>query len=161
MSNSEAALSAPWQYYSDRAHEAHSCRADHFGAGREEQLWEILNAIESNQTFDDACRQRLDRIPQNRAKKHLRLLLAYSLIAPESAASCERQVDLVDEVQLVERHLSPEERVVERRLASGETYAQIASGYGASLSALKVRVNRWRERVRSYFANRSSKLSVA
>ncbi len=86
---SNSALSAPWQYYSQRAREAHLGRADHFGAGREEQLWDVLKAIEKGESFDDACKSRLDRIPQNRSKKHLRLLQAYSLIAPTSNQSGE------------------------------------------------------------------------
>jgi DNA-directed RNA polymerase specialized sigma24 family protein len=61
-------------------------------------------------------------------------------------------VELQDEVEAVELHLSVPERRVERRLASGETYSEIALDIGISDAALKVRVSRWRKRVHRHLA---------
>jgi hypothetical protein len=148
----ETSLSAPWQYYADRAREAHLGRADFFGLGREEQLWATLDVIESEIPFDEECRKRLDRIPQNRAKKHIRLLKKLADFAHASVPIEQPLVELQDEVEAVELHLSLAEWDVERRLAAGETYSDVAPDKGISDAALKVRVSRWRTRVRQSVA---------
>ncbi len=76
MSTSDPPLPAQWQYYAERARQTHRGRVDDFGYGREELLSETLAVIESGNPFTDECRQRLDRLPWNRAKKHRRLRLA-------------------------------------------------------------------------------------
>ena len=149
MSVLETVLSAPWLYYSNRARETHLGRADHFNLG-EEQLWETLRVIESGEPFDADCRNRLDRIPQNRAKKYLRLLQKLALFARPATSIEPPFLDVKDEVEAVERHLSPAEQEVERRLAADETYAQISADMRITAAALKVRVSRWRRRVREH-----------
>ena len=76
MSTSDASLPAHWQYYAERARQTHHGRVDDFGYGREELLSETLAVIESGSPFTDDCRQRLDRLPWNRAKKYRRLRLS-------------------------------------------------------------------------------------
>ena len=95
----EPALPAPWQYYADRAIEAHQGRADCFGLGREEQLCETLRVIEQKIPFDDACRKRLDRLPQNRSKKHFRLLQRLADIARATKLVEPSSLELRDEVE--------------------------------------------------------------
>ena len=72
MSTSESSLPAHWQFYAERAHKTHRGRVDDLGYGREELLWQALAVIASGSPFTDECRQRLDRLPWNRAKKHRR-----------------------------------------------------------------------------------------
>ena len=66
-----------WQYYAERARQTHHGWVDDFGNGREELLWEILAVIESGRPFTDECRQRLNRLAWNRAKKHRRMPTAF------------------------------------------------------------------------------------
>jgi hypothetical protein len=136
-----------WQYYSDRASEAHAGYVGDFGQGREELLHEALKFIGTGKPFTDEQRARIDRIPHNRAKKHRRLrLYRYG----NSAAI---YFDAKDDpnaqlIEFVHESLSPGEWEVECRLAGGETYAAVAANTGTSPDALKMRVSRWRERVR-------------
>ena len=135
-----------WQYYSDRAHEAHRGYANHFGQAREELLHETLNFIRTGNPFTDQQRARLDRVPQNRAKKHLRLRLYLSgSAAPLDLAGLDPDAQLID---FVHESLSPTEWEIECRLADGESYATIAANTGVSPDALKMRVSRWRARLR-------------
>ena len=150
MRTGEIALTEQWVYYQDRAKEAHLGRADHFGLAREEQLWETLRSIESGEPFDAQCRKRLDHIPQNRAKKHLRIRQRlvhkdHSIVFPDST------VDAKDDVNAVETFLSPFERGVERQLAQGNSYAPIAADLQVSEASLKMRVTRWRRQIRDSF----------
>jgi hypothetical protein len=148
MSTSHCSLPAHWQFYSDRAYQAHHGRVDDFGYGCEELLWETLAVIQSGVRFTEDCRQRLDRIPWNRAKKHRRMrkLLAQGL--PRERASETDIVETADLVDMVRCVLSPSEFEVEHCLASGQSYAKLAIGRGCSPDALKVRVGRWRARIR-------------
>src|SRR5439155_20826841 len=83
MSVSDDSLPSQWQYYSDRAREAHAGYAGDFGQGREELLHETLKFIGTGNQFTDEQRARLDRIPHNRAKRHRRLrLYMYGKSAP-------------------------------------------------------------------------------
>jgi DNA-directed RNA polymerase specialized sigma24 family protein len=125
------------------------------GAGREEQLWAILDAIEHGESFTESYRQKLDRLPRNRGKKYLRLLGRVALITPAVQAAGHSRVDNSDEIERISQKMSQTEFNVEQRLASGETYAEIAAEIGASTGALKVRVGRWRQRIRGrMLANR-------
>ena len=152
MSILMTALPAPWQYYADRARDAHHGRADDFNLGREEQLWATLEVIEKGEPFDDQCRMRLDRLPQNRAKKYRRLLQTMANLVFAKMEIKPMFIEHRDEVEVVERHLSLDERSVERRLAEGESYSEIALDLNISEPALKVRVSRWRKRVRRSIA---------
>jgi hypothetical protein len=157
MSHVERALSAPWQYYHDRAREAHFGPADFFGFGREEQLWETLAVIEAGAPFNDACQQRLDRIPQNRAKKYRRLMRYLKGAAVVFHRSGEQAVDVADEAAAAQSYLTPTEREVEIRLATGDNFGDIAPDVMLSTAALKMRASRWRQRVREA-RRRASKL---
>lgn len=152
MSVQDPPLLPHWQYYSDRAHEAHVGRADDFGLGREEQLWETLHAIQRGEPFTDVCRHRLDRLPQNRAKKYRRLLRRLASMAPELPGEHTSPVELADTLANVRRAMTDTEWQVEYRLASGQTYAEIAPEFEITTDALKVRVSRWRERLRRKLA---------
>jgi hypothetical protein len=148
MSTSDPSLPAHWQFYADRARQTNHGLVDDFGYGREELLWETLAVIESGIPFTDDCRQRLDRIPRNRAKKHRRLR-RYLLGGPSSAvAQDDSIVEVADSVEQVRGMLSPAEWEVEWRLAIGQTYAEVALDQGLSPDALKVRVSRCRARIR-------------
>jgi hypothetical protein len=148
MSTLDPPLPAHWQFYAERARQTHHGRVDDFGYGREELLSETLTVIQSAIPFTDDCRQRLDRIPRNRAKKHRRLRL-YLLGRPSPASAQEASaVDLADSVDEVRGMLSPSEWKVECRLAAGQTYAEIALDCGISPDTLKVRAGRWRARIR-------------
>jgi hypothetical protein len=152
MSTSASSLPAHWQFYAERAHETHHGRVDAYGDGREELLWETLAVIQSGDPFTDDYRQRLDRIPRNRAKKHRRLrrhLLGRSLPDRAQEAAAVKVTDSVDEVRGM---LSPGEWEVEWRLAAGQTYAEVALDRGLSPDALKVRASRWRARLRRKLA---------
>jgi hypothetical protein len=111
-------------------------------------LWETLAVIESGSPFNDDCRQRLDRLPWNRAKKHRCLRL--HLLRKSSPAGAQETwaVEVADAVEQVRGMLSPGEWAVECRLAAGQTYAEVAPDLGISPDALKVRASRWRDRVR-------------
>jgi hypothetical protein len=147
-------LPAHWQFYADHARETHRGLVDDIGYGREELLWETLAVIESGTPFTDDRRQRLDRTPWNRAKKHRRLRL-YLLNRPSSAgAQTDSTVEVADSVEQVRGMLSQAEWNVEWRLAGGQTYAQVALDHGLSPEAMKVRAARWRARVRREVAAR-------
>jgi hypothetical protein len=148
MSTSDTSLPAHWQYYADRARQTHHGRVDDFGYGREELLGETLAVIQSGVPFTDNCRQRLDRIPRNRAKKHRRLRL-YVLERPSpTGAQAASAVEVADSVDQVRGMLSPGEWDVECRLAVGQTYAEVALDRGLPPDTLKVQAGRWRARVR-------------
>jgi hypothetical protein len=149
MSETDDPLPAHWQYYSDRATEAHHAPADEFGQGREEQLGKTLEHIESGNSFTDEVRERLDRTPHNRAKKHRRLRRELQERQRREGPGYFGWADDED-AQLLDRvheALAPAEWEVECRLADGETYAGVADGV-VSVPALKMRVSRWRARVR-------------
>jgi hypothetical protein len=153
MSTSDPALPPRWQFYADRARQTHDGRIDDFSYGREELLWESLRAIESDVPLTDDCKLRLDRIPHNRAKKHRRLRLHPSCRrTPFADHSGFETVDRADLLAWVRLRLSPTEWEIERRLAYGQTYCQVAIDYGLSSAALKVRTARWRARVRRELA---------
>jgi hypothetical protein len=76
MSTSDSSLPPHWQFYAERAHQTQNGRVDDLGNGTEELLWEILAMIESAIPFNDDSRQRLGRLPWNRAKKYRRLRLS-------------------------------------------------------------------------------------
>ncbi len=152
MLTSDSSLPTHWQSYAELARQTHQGRVDDFGYGREELLWEILALIESGVVFSDECRQRLARIPWNRAKKHRRLR-HYRFSRPSSASGQDDStVEMADWVAHVRSMLSPAEWDVERRLAVGQTYAEVALDHGLSPDALKVRATRWRTRVRRELA---------
>jgi hypothetical protein len=153
MSIPDDPLPAHWQYYSDRAAENDGGYADAFGQGREEQLHETLVFIESGEPFTDEVRDRLDRIPHNRTKKHRRLLklLKGRLRGEEPGYTAwpdDEDAQLLDQVHEM---LAPAEWEVECRLACGETYVEVAAG-GVARATLKMRVFRWRARVREAVA---------
>lgn len=154
MSAVDSELPVEWQYYRDRAAEAQLGRADHFGQGREEQLWEMLAVIERGEPLTEARRRRLDRIPQNRAKKHLRLLQELDLMARATHSVKSNVVEIRDSAEFVERHLSPWERDVERRLAAGATFNDVGTAVGLAVATLKMRASRWRKRVRRHLTGR-------
>src|SRR5438552_3652834 len=98
MSTSDSPLPAHWQFYAERAHQTHHGRVDDFGYGREELLWETLSVIQSGTPFTDDCRQRLDRIPQNRGKKHQRLRLYLMARIPPASNHEASAVEVADAV---------------------------------------------------------------
>lgn len=152
MSTSDSSLPAHWQYYAEHSRRTHRGRVDDLGYGREELLSATLAVIESDSPFTDETRQRLDRIPWNRAKKHRRLRL-YVLRRPSRASTQEAQaVDVADAIVQVRGMLSPGEWAVECRLAAGQTYAEVALNGGLSPDTLKVRAGRWRARIRRRLA---------
>ncbi len=148
MSTSHSPLPAPWQYYAARARQTDRVRVGDFGNGLEELLRETLEVIQSGVPFSDACRQRLDRIPLNRAKKHRRLRL-YLRQRPSVAANQETSpLEVAESIEQVRGMFSDSEWEVECRLAAGQRYAEIALERGLSPEALKVRAARWRARIR-------------
>ena len=151
MSTSDASFPAQWQFYEERAWQTHHGRVDDFGYGREELLSEILAVIESGSPFTDDCCQRLDRLPWNRAKKYRRLRLFLRRPSPADTQKTS-VVEVADSANQVRGMLSPGEWEVERRLAAGQTYAQVALDRGISPDTLKVRVGRWRAQIRRKLA---------
>ncbi len=145
MSISDQSLSTYWQYYADRAWETHQGRADEYGLGCEEQLCETLAVIQRDESFDEACRSRLDRMPHNRAKKHRRLR-RYRCTYRQVERN---QIELTESISQIRVILTDEQFAVEFRLANGESYRELAHEFEVSVTALKVRVCRWRERVRT------------
>jgi hypothetical protein len=155
MSVEHASIPPSWLYYQDRSAEADASRADDFGHGREEQLWETLKVIESGEPFTEACRSRLDRVAQNRAKKHRRLRLHLASLAGavrRDDSPHVRAIAVADDMARVRRALSPVQWDVEWRLAGGETYGEVARTYELTPGALKVRVQRWRALIRTRIA---------
>jgi hypothetical protein len=144
-------LPPSWQHYANRSLQAHRAYADDYGQGREEQLNETLNLIQLNGTLTDEQRAGLDRIPHNRSKKYKRLRL--HLLASRTLTCFDGPEDedawLLDQVH---EALTPAEWDVECRLAYGETYADVAGDTGVSVGALKMKVSRWRARVRETIA---------
>jgi hypothetical protein len=161
MSISDAAIPPHWQYYSDRASEAHEGRADDLGQGREEQLNETLLLIESGKPFTDEERKRLDNLPHNRAKKHARLLKRTEQEAvvrhprlgtyTVKTSAISYYDDHYARINGVHESLTPAEWLVECLLAAGGSYADVAGE--CSGDALKMRVSRWRMRLRKAHAN--------
>lgn len=145
-------LPAHWQFYAERARETHLGRVDDFGYGREELLWETLAVIQSGVAFTDDCRQRLDRIPWNRAKKHRRLRTCPVVRPLHGSAQEASAVEVADSVHQLRGMLSPGEWEVECRLAVGQTYAEVALAHSLSPDTLKVRAGRWRARIRRKLA---------
>ena len=145
-------LPAHWDYYLSRSLEAAAARYDDLGRGREEQLWETLDVIQKGAPFVDATRDRLDRLPRNRAKKYARLrrrLAARPGPARPVAAGHVEAIAVADAAAAVRRSLRPDQWDVEYRLACGETFAEVAHVYGVAPGTLKVRVTRWRVVLRS------------
>jgi DNA-directed RNA polymerase specialized sigma24 family protein len=111
-------------------------------------LGEILAVIELKSPFSDDCRQRLDRIPWNRAKKHRRRRLQFPGRLHSSSAQDVSAIEVADSVDQVRGMLSSGEWEVECRLAAGQSYAEVALDCGLSPDTLKVRAGRWRARIR-------------
>lgn len=151
MSGSDERLPVHWRFYEDRARQAHLGPADDYSQGREELLNDTLTFMKTGDPFTDEVRDRLDRLPQNRAKKHRRLRL---YLFGHSALNCFDGPDDDDARLLDQVHeaLSPREWDVECRLACGETFADVAGASGMSVGALKMRASRWRARVREMVA---------
>ena len=155
---SEDCLPAHWSYYLKCSREADSGRADDFGFGREEQLLATLETIESGVSFDINTQGRLNRISWNRAKKHRRLRKCLSSSPTPSLSGDSPQVKaamISDTLANVRRLFSEAEWSVESRLARGDTYSEIASFDPTKANALKVRVMRWRTRIRLTCTGRS------
>ncbi len=97
-------------------------------------------------------RDRLDRIPHNRAKKHLRLFtfLRSHLRRDEPRYLAETDDEATQLLDEAHEALTPGEWEMECRLACGETYAEIADG--VSPTALKMRAGRWRAKIREAIA---------
>ena len=162
MCIAESAPPPHWQYYSDRAREAHLGRADHYGTGREEQLDEILECIRKGEPLTERRRGQLERLPQNRGKKYLRLLQYLECRQrTEPSVTAVDIIELRDEVEFVVGYLSRSERYVERSLASGSSYADIAAEMRVSMAAMKMRAARWRRRVRGEIMIRAGRGSAA
>ena len=127
---------------------------DDYGHGREEQLSETLAAIERKETFDDACRARLDRVPHNRAKKHRRMRQHLSAVRTDVTVQSNpsESFETRELVRSVRRVLTGEQWAIEFRLALGESYSKLSREYEVSPAALKVRVCRWRVQVRERLA---------
>lgn len=60
-------------------------------------------------------------------------------------------VEVKDELEALGAQMSNQENEIEKRLANGETYAKIASELRISCGSLRVRVSRWRKRLRDHF----------
>jgi hypothetical protein len=146
MSVPDADIPPHWQYYSDRACEAHEGRSDDFGSGREEQLDETLRFIETGEPFTDDKRAALDRLPFNRSKKYARLR---SYVFGHAVLSYREDLDPI--IGYAHESLAPGEWEIECRLADGESYAAVAAEN--SVGAIKMRVSRWRMRIREAHAN--------
>jgi hypothetical protein len=148
MITSESALSPHWAYYSECASETDTGPVNDLGNGREEQLWAILEAIELRLPLTEECRQRLDRIPWNRAKKFRRLGHFLEQTSSLCVGDSTDVIELADTLEHVRTFMSAAEWDVECDLASGRTYAEVALKLGISPEALKVRAGRWRAHVR-------------
>ncbi len=157
MSEAAHSLSTHWHYYLTRAREADANRFDTFGYGREEQLDEILMSIQDGLDFTEDLIGRFDRIPQNRARKHRRLLSHIKSPATPyrlEEATHVRTATFKDIAARVRELMSDDEWRVELRLAEGEGYDAISQDYGVPQGTMKVRVSRWRQRIRDEFGKR-------
>jgi hypothetical protein len=153
MSKQSPSLPPCWKFYADQADRTHFGRAGDIGCGREELLWETLAIIEFEAPFTDDCRQRLERLAWNRAKKYRRVRLQLAAHRPIKFDNPVGAAEVADSIRQVRGKLSGIEWDVEWRLANGETFAQVAPDYGLSAGALKVRAGRWRARVRKRTAH--------
>ncbi|HEV3438767.1 MAG TPA: hypothetical protein VG122_15485 [Gemmata sp.] len=151
MSSSQHSISHHWQYYADLSSETHNGRVDNRGLGREEQLNETLEAIKRGEELNEAIKSRLGRMPHNRGKKHYHI--RQYLIQNKSLATYEesplKRLILAEELALVRNALTPEQWAIENRLADGESYESIASDHRVTSATMKVRVHRWREKLRA------------
>ena len=109
MSRLDPPLPAHWQFYADQARLAHHSRVDDFGYAREELLSETLAVIESGVPWTDDCRRRLERIPQNRAKKYRRLRHYFRAKRPHSVEAESSAIDVADSIHQLRGMLSPTE----------------------------------------------------
>lgn len=144
-------LPAHWEYYRNHSLKTHHARCDHHGYGREEHLNETLRAIGESGQFDAATLNRLDGVAWNRAKKHrrLKMMLFSGFGWPKFFATCcEKVLITSDTVSAVRQSLKAGQWEVEWRLASGEPFQEIARDLGVAVGTLKVRVSRWRSRLR-------------
>jgi len=100
----------------------------------------------------EAERDRLDRLPWNRSKKHIRqqrrLMAALGRVVKVSVVHT-HQVMLDDEISRVRTKLTSEEWDVEWRLANGQTFDDVAEALRVKPEVLRKRASRWRSRVRS------------
>ncbi len=153
MSTSAQPLPIPYQFYHEQSAAADRARYDDFAHGREEMLDDLLELIGRGDPFDDEAKSRLTGMPQNRRKKHARLrqVLRSTATLETTDQTLERLV-LREHIALVRAKLTVSEWQIEWRLAAGEPFAVIAVGERISVGTLKMRVSRWRERVRMAFA---------
>lgn len=146
MPTSVEALPAHWQFYAEQATITHKRRSNARTMGHEEMLDAILDKIQAGATFDDDLKAQLLRLPQNRMKKHIRL--RKQLAERPGVVLPTLDAEVRDEVARAERTMTPAEYRVEQRLAVGESYEEIARAEQVSVTTLKMRVSRCRQRVR-------------
>ena len=139
------ALPTEWQYYADRARDAHTASCDPLAAGREEQLDKILASIATGRDFTPAVVARLERLPWNRAKKHRRFDRTLRQRESVRERTALRPPHSIGEFPT----LDAEHFRVEGLLIAGESYPVIARRMATTVAALKMRVVRWRRAIRA------------
>lgn len=141
-------LSPAWQYYEKCSSRVHAGRCDSLAAGQEEQLDAILELSATGCDFTPELVACLERLPWNRAKKHVGM--ARMLRQRENARDRNSRRPVAPHPTLP--LLDPAHWRVEVSLAAGEPYGTIASGLGTTVGGLKMRVSRWRRNVRAALA---------
>ena len=141
-------LSLCWQYYEKCSFRVHNRRCDSLAAGQEEQLGVILELIATGCDITPEHVACLERLPWNRAKKHVRLARTLREREYARVRLCRRPVARRPEFP----PLDPAHWRVEVSLAAGVNYGAIASGLGTTVGGLKMRVSRWRRKVRAALA---------
>ena len=117
-------------------------------AGQEEQLNAILELSATGRDLTPELVASLERLPWNRAKKHIRIVCV--LREREYARDRNSRRPVAPHPELPP--LDPTHWRVEVSLAAGETYGAIAAGLGTTVGGLKMRVSRWRRNVRADLA---------
>lgn len=140
-----------WDFYSKLSQRSHRSCCDDFGHALEEQLWETLYAIEKCSVFNTDDLDRLERLPQNRMKKYRRLRLRMAQTAKQFIEHDFQSVDRKSTHDRIRDELPAGAWAVEQQLAGADAYATIANELGISENALKMRVSRWRSKIRAKY----------
>ena len=145
-------LSVEWQCYAECSERTHRRRCDAFGNGSEEQCCKILDDIAKATEFTLGVRESIERLPWNRAKKHIRLQRCIRRRAEQFDRERQQRRACPGPDTAVLDLLAPTQFAIETRLAEGESYCIIACDLGVAEGALKMKVSRWRQEVRAAFA---------
>jgi hypothetical protein len=142
-----AALTPPWdQYLAVQANLGTSRTIDDVSWGREAQLNRLLAATTG------LAPDELERVGQSESRRERHRARLRRMHSSEVHFEGEALVHARDHLRLIKSGVAPKEWDLLAGIGSGVTYSELAASTGAKEGALRVRIARVRQRLRSIAA---------